>query len=239
MDPNPEPLDLTLQLPRDTYYQLIHTLRAALPPPVTDTPEDLVRRDNAAIAQVAALFPATADEAGLATTYVAANAQAMDSLRLARQYPDDPNFILKFTAQSANMMRQARATWSLLLRVQAERRKREADNAATDRAAWTEHCAIGLMAQALGRAAPDAMAEPPPPVPAAVEDAMPNADPIAEAEHYAVVYPQRAALIRRFGRVPENVSFGPPEDYLVRALVTGRTAVLLALDRTAVAARAP
>jgi hypothetical protein len=239
MDPSPEPLDLTLQLPRDAYYQLIHTLRAALPPPVTDTPEDLVRRDNAAIALVAALFPATADEASLAATYVAANAQAMDCLRLVRQYPDDPNFILKFTARSAGLMREARATWSLLLRVQAERRRREADNAATDRAAWTEHCAIGLMAQALGRAAPGAMVEPPPPpVPAAEEDPTPNADPIAEAEHYAVIYPQRAALIRRLGRVPDNVSFGPPEDYLVRALVTGRTAVLLALDRAAVEARA-
>jgi hypothetical protein len=163
----------------------------------------------------------------------------MDSLRLARQYPGDPNFILKCTARSAGMMREARATRSLLLRVQAERRKREADNAATDRAAWTEHCAIGLMAQALGRAGPGAMVEPPPPpVPAAVEDAMPIADPIAEAEHYAVVYPQRAALIRRRGRVPDNVSFGPPEDYLVRALVTGRTAALLALDRAAVGARA-
>jgi hypothetical protein len=232
MDPSPEPPDLTLQLPRDTYHQLIRTLRAALPPPVTDAPEDLVRRDNAAIAHIAALFPATGDEASLAATYVAANARAMDCLRLAHQYPADPNLILKFTAQSGNMMRQARATWSLLLRVQAERRKREADNAATDRAAWTEHCAIGLMAQALDRAAPEAAAGPlPPTVPAIVDDAAPQPDPIAEAEQYAAIYPQRAALIRRLGRVPDNVTFGPPEDYLVRALVTGRTAVLLALDR--------
>jgi hypothetical protein len=193
MDPSAEPVDLTLQLPRDTYYQLIHTLCAALPLPVTDTPEDLVRRDNAAMAEAAALLPATAAEASLAATYVAAGAQAMDCLRLARQYPGDPNVILKCTAQSAGMMRQARASWSLLLRVQAERRKRDTDNAATDRAAWTEHCAIGLMAQALGRAEPDAAAEPAPPsVPAVVEDAAPQADPIAEAEQYAAIYPQRA-----------------------------------------------
>jgi hypothetical protein len=38
-------------------------------------------------------------------------------------------------------------------------------------------------------------------------------------------------LIRRLGRVPDNVTYGAPEDYLVRALVTGRTTVLLALDR--------
>jgi hypothetical protein len=41
--------DLTLQLPGDVYYQVIHTLRAALPS-ITDAPEDLVHRDNAAIA---------------------------------------------------------------------------------------------------------------------------------------------------------------------------------------------
>jgi hypothetical protein len=181
---------------------------------------------------VAALLPATADEANLAAIYVAAGTQAMQCLRLARQYHGDPNLILKYTAHSASMMRQARATMSLLLRVQAERRKREADNAATDRAAWTEYCAIGLMTQALGRAGPGASAEPPPsPVPAAAEEAMPKADPIAEAEQYALIYPQRAALIRRLGRVPDNVTFGLPEDYLVRELVNGQTPVLLALDR--------
>jgi hypothetical protein len=232
LSPEPEPLDLTLQLPRDTYYQVIHTLRGSLPPPITDSPEDLVRRDNAAMAHVAALLPATADEADLAATYVAANAQAMECLRLARKYHGDPNFILKCTAHSANMMRQARATRSLLQRVQAERRKREADNAATDRAAWTEYCAIGLMAQALGRAELPAAAEPPPPsAPAPKEEAMPKADPIAEAEQYALIYPQRAALIRRLGRVPDDVTFGPPEDYLVRELVNGRSPVLLALDQ--------
>jgi len=46
----PQP-DLTLQLPRDMYYQLIHTICASLPPPITNSPEDRVRRDNAAIAQ--------------------------------------------------------------------------------------------------------------------------------------------------------------------------------------------
>jgi hypothetical protein len=60
-----EPLDLSLQLPRDVHYQAIHTLSTSLPPPISDLPEDLVRRDNAAIAAVAALLPATADEARL------------------------------------------------------------------------------------------------------------------------------------------------------------------------------
>jgi hypothetical protein len=51
MDDRAETPNLTLQLPRDMYYQLVHRLRSALPPPVSDTPEDLARRDNAAIAE--------------------------------------------------------------------------------------------------------------------------------------------------------------------------------------------
>jgi hypothetical protein len=50
MDTPPQPPNPILPLSRDTCYQLVHTLRAMLPPPVTDTPEDLGRRDNAAIA---------------------------------------------------------------------------------------------------------------------------------------------------------------------------------------------
>ncbi|HXA25350.1 MAG TPA: hypothetical protein VNW90_23965 [Acetobacteraceae bacterium] len=50
MDTPPQPPNPILLLSRDTCYQLVHTLRGMLPPPVTDTPEDLARRDNAAIA---------------------------------------------------------------------------------------------------------------------------------------------------------------------------------------------
>ncbi len=148
-----------------------------------------------------------------------------------------PALALKYRAQAATMMRQSQGAVRLLLRVQAARRQIEADSAAADRAAWTEHCATGTMVQALSSALPAFVADPPPPppppqVPPAPE---PKPDPIAEAEEYAVIYPQRAALIRRLGRVPDAVSFGPPEDYLVRALVTGRTPALLALDRQPVA----
>ena len=40
MDAQPLPPDPTLRLPGDTYYQIVHTLRGLLPPPVTDTPEN-------------------------------------------------------------------------------------------------------------------------------------------------------------------------------------------------------
>jgi hypothetical protein len=71
MDPQPPPdrPDLSLQLPRDAYWQLIHTLHTSLPPPLTDTPDDLAHRDNAAIAQVSGLLPANAAEAHLAAQF--------------------------------------------------------------------------------------------------------------------------------------------------------------------------
>jgi hypothetical protein len=229
--------DLSLQLPRDTYYQLVHTLCASLPPPVTDAPEDLARRDNAAIAQVASLLPANADEANLAVQYVATSAQAMVCLRVAREYATaDHAFFLKSNALAVSMMRQARGARSLLLRVQAAREKREADNAATDKAAWTEHCAIGLMADALGRTPPPATAEPPTPSPIPMEEATPQPDPAAEADQYALIYPRRAALIRSLGGLPANCDFGPPSPALVHTIVTGTSPTLRALDSPAEAA---
>jgi hypothetical protein len=237
--PTPEP-DITRLLPRHMYYQVIHTLRATLAP-VSDTPEDLARRDNAAIAQVAALLPANADEANLAALYVAAGAYAMDCLRLARERAPDHVWVLKCGAQAASTMRQARATRSLLLRVQAERQKREADNAAVDNDAWTEHCAIGLMAQALGTEAvggaqPAAMAEPPAPNP--VQTAAKPADIAADAEQYARSHRKRAALIRTLGHLPDKLDFGPLSPQLVAAIVSGSSPVLRSLDTGARQSRA-
>jgi hypothetical protein len=230
----PQP-DLTLQLPRDMYYQVIHTLRGAMPPPVTKSPEDLVRRDNAAIAQVACLLPANADEANIAAQYVAASAQALDCLRLAREFPAGEALILKCSAQAASMMREARAARSLLMRVQALRQKREADHTALDQAAWIEHCAINLMADALGRTPPAPIAEPPPPPVSTPVVSTLQPDPAAEAEQYAIIYPRRAALIRSLGGLPDRLDFGPPAPALVHAIVTGTSPTLRALDRPAAA----
>ena len=44
-------------------------------------------------------------------------------------------------------MREAKSALRLLLKLQEARRKLEADHAACDRLAWTEHAAIGLMAE--------------------------------------------------------------------------------------------
>ena len=64
--------DFASQLTADAYHHLIRTVRQALPPPPGDSPDDLVRRDHAAIARIAALAPANAAEADLAALYVAA-----------------------------------------------------------------------------------------------------------------------------------------------------------------------
>ncbi len=216
----------------DTYWQLVHTLRLTLPRPLTDRPEDLLRRDHAAIARIAALVPANAAEADLAAQFVAASEQWKDCLRLAQAPETTPEWAAKCRAQAIGMMRQSNNALRLLLRLQQARGKREADHAGCDRAGWTEHCAISLMAEALApdprsgeaktaRAAvprePMPQAEPAPVAPPAPADA--GADPAAEAEHYALIYPERAALIRAMGRVPDHAMFDPPDDDVVQALV--------------------
>jgi hypothetical protein len=235
--PTPAPgLDpgLALQLPADTYWHLVHTLRLTLPPPLSGRAEDFSRRDRAAIARVAALAPANAAEAELAAQFVAASEQWKDCLRLAQDAATTPEWAQKCRAQAIGMMRQATSAMRLLQRMQERRRKLEADNAASDRLAWSEHRALALMAEALAaeperKPAPEADPAPAPnPEPGAAE---PAADLIAAAERYAAAYPERAASIRRTGRLPNDVRyFCPPEAALARELITGRTPALAALD---------
>ena len=222
--PSPTPTDIALQLSRDTYYQVVHTLRTSLPSPVTDTPEDADRRDRAVIARIASLLPATPDEANIAAQYVAAGAQALDCQRLARQFPNDPELILKCTAQCASMMRNARSWLNVLLRSQAAREKRDGDSTAAAQAAATERNALALMA--------DALLQTPPAQPA---PAAPTPGPIAEAERYALLHRKRATLIRRLGRLPEKINVGPIPPEIVQALITGTTPILRSLDKTPLA----
>ena len=240
-DPAPEPTDLTLQLPRSTYWQLLHMLRGMLPDPEDDTPEALAYRDHAAIAQVAAMLPANADEAFLAAQCVGARLYGMDCIRDARRLAKtDPMWQRKCAAQGFSAFRESRQARSLLARLQAAREKREKDPAATDRAAWSEHCSIGLMMDALGEAPAVAMPAPvaePPPAAEPAADAEPKRDLAAEAEMYAIMYPRRAKLIRSLGGLPDNPDFGPPDPELVPFIVHGKTPELLALDAELAAAK--
>jgi hypothetical protein len=242
--PEPPPVDPALRLTRDAYYVLVHTLRGTLLPPVIDTPEEVARRDNAAIAQVATMLPANADEAFLAAQCVGARLYGMDCIRLARGFAEtDQMWARKCAAMGNSSLRESRQARSLLARLQAAREKREANSAATDRAAWSEHCTIGLMTDALADAPPAVPAEPPqppqppqPPAPAVAEppaDAKPKRDLADEAELYAIMYPRRARLIRGLGGLPDNPDFGPPDADLVPFIAKGTTPALLELDAEA------
>jgi hypothetical protein len=218
------------ELPRATYYQVVHTLRGLLPPPITATPEGAAHRDHAAIAHVASLLPANPDEANLAAQYVAAGAHALDCLRLTREYPNDTALFVKCTAQSASMMRQARGWRTALQRAQDARRKRGADPVLRDAAAATEHTALGLLADALHQApVPRAAELSPLPDPALPAEKPFN--PVTEAERYAVLHRKRAVLIRRLGRLPDKVNVGWLRPEVVQAIVTGTTPILRALDQ--------
>jgi hypothetical protein len=204
--PTPAPADT---LPSSLHLTLAHTLRQHLPAPMTDSPEDAARRERAAIEHAVSLLPATADEANLVALYVAASAQALDCVRLARLYPNDSAVVLRCTAQGASMMRQARAFRAALDRAQAARRKREA--------------------------APDAVAakaQPPAPEADAAARAAspepPQPNPIAEAERYALHHRKRAVLIRRLGHLPPKFGWLAPA--VVHAVATGTTPLLCGLD---------
>lgn len=53
----------------------------------------------------------------------------------------------------------------------------------------------------------------------------------ADADHYAVLYPRRAWLIRRHGGLPPGCDFGPPDDALLAAIVSGTSRIFRDLDR--------
>lgn len=191
-----------------------------MPAPVSDDPEDLIRRDLAAISRVAGMYPANTEEAHLAAQYVAASAHALDCLRLAGEYATDITRFKQCGAQAAHMMREARGWRNTLQRAQAEREAREASPAVRDAALATERRVLGLLAEALDRAPAAKPAEPPPP----------DDSPIAQAEHYALHHRKRARLIRRFGGVPHRLDFGPLSPELVHTIATGTTPILCALD---------
>ncbi len=141
--------DWTQLLPREAFHEIMLILRSALPPPLTDDPADCARRDRAAMAGVAALLPVTAAEGRLAAQFVAADAWAMDCLRLARERRLEFEVARKCRAQALSLMRESKGALRALLRLQAGRRAMEADDAAANRAAWVEHGALGMMGEAL------------------------------------------------------------------------------------------
>ncbi len=153
-------------LTRDTYYQVIHDLWRALPPPVSDRSEDLLRRDNAAMAVVASLLPADPEQAELACKFVALCAHAKDCLRLVNEHAANLPVATKCRAQALSMMRQACTVRSLLLRIQQGSRKSAAlGDTSANEPAWSDHGIVDRMTEALRQApapSPQAATEGPP-----------------------------------------------------------------------------
>ncbi len=146
--------DWARRLPREAFQEILLILRGALPPPLTNDPAAEIRRDRAAMAAVAALLPENAAEGRLAAQFVAADAWAMDCLRLAVSGECEFEVARKCRAQAMSLMREGKSALRVLLRMQAVRRKIEGDEEAAGRAAWVEHAAARMMAEGLDGALP-------------------------------------------------------------------------------------
>jgi hypothetical protein len=110
-------------LPPSVARHTLYVLTEALPPPITDIREERAARDEAAIAAVAELHPGNAIEARLAARVVAADAHAMDCLRLAGQPGRQPEDGRRCRSQAAAMMRAAQSGLHALRSMQAARAK--------------------------------------------------------------------------------------------------------------------
>jgi len=103
---------------------------------------------------VAALLPTNLAEAKLAALHVAATEHALACYHRAEQPEAHTLSQQKCLALAASLTRQAGSTLRLLQRTQAIRHKTEANQQASNHAAWTEHCALNLMAEVLQQSSP-------------------------------------------------------------------------------------
>jgi len=261
--PDPQPTDTFASLTRDDVQQLVLYFGVHLPPAIGNTADDRAHRDNAALAQVAAMRPANAEEMRLAARYVAAGAQADDQLRQVQLHAANYDRTRQINAQYALMVRTSGGARSLLLRVQTARRRLELDAAACAQGAvlaaagllaWLleTRAALGGRIEAATEAVAEAAAAEAAKVAAAAEAKaaataeaasrgaqrpawpapLPEPPPLSEeeqqrekwliaADRFATVYPMRARLIRRFGKLPDDCGIEPPEPELLEAIRTG------------------
>ncbi len=205
-------------IPHAVTREVFGNLCNSLPPPRTDSAEELADRNETAVAAVAALHPGDAFEAVFAAQIVNANAQAMACCSEAAKPGLTPKEVHYWRGQAAVMMRLMQSGLRTLRRDRAAREKAEAERnpAAMERA--------GYYFRDVSVPAPDAA---PQPAEAATEEA---AAIVAAAETYALAYPRRAARIRAAGGVPKNLDFGLPPEPVMDEIITGTSPALLALD---------
>ena len=169
-----------------------------LPDPAQDTPEQRALRDERAITALAHYIPENAAEAELAADIVAAEFHAKDALRGALRFVNDLAAAERCRRQHALMMRTMHSGLRALLRLQAERHKAE-DAMRPAAMLRAGHLHSGTL-------------PPEPELPPCQPDAMPRYEDMTEAEQYAVIYPDRAAAIRRHGGMPPEAKYPPPDD---------------------------
>ena len=85
----PVSIDPDHLLLRQIHYQVVNSLFHLLPPPLEHTPASRLARNEAAIARVSALRPASADEIEIALHYVLSRAQALDVRGTVREQAGD------------------------------------------------------------------------------------------------------------------------------------------------------
>jgi len=219
-------------LPHAVTYDVLQTLRTTMPPPVTGSPDDLESRVATAMAVVIDYHPRDVAEALLAAQIVACDACGKDALRLAIAPDADADARNRCRAQAAGMFRLAQSGLRSLQRSQALRDKAEdaMHPSAMERAGWWFRDASVPAPEAPPDPADAPQPEParaaPRPPPATDANGEPIFDAIAEAEHYVMIYPDRAALIRAHGGLPRPLTFGPPEPAIVDAIVRGASPAL-------------
>jgi len=135
--------DTLSQLPADLYRYTLETFRAALPRPISDSPELL----QAAIDKVAAMQPATTTEANRAAIFIVFAEQSKDCLRHAEQPGIPLKLAYKCRATALSLMRNSQNALRNLLDLQAARRKLEADPVAHARAEAEKQCMYELLSQ--------------------------------------------------------------------------------------------
>jgi hypothetical protein len=120
-------------------------------------------------------------------------------------------------------MRLMQSGLRALQRTQAMRQKAEAEMhpEAMERAGWWfRDASVAAPEPAAARAA----------APDPVAYAEPATSGLTDAEHYALVYPEPAALIRAGRGVPDRLTFCPPEPEILKALVNGTSPILRAIN---------
>jgi hypothetical protein len=178
----PEEFDFTYLLPTDAYHP--RRRHITLPPSVANTPEDLARRDNAAVASPVL---ACSGKATLPSSSSAPEPPGDGLPRVAWDPAMAPELALESRAQAGSMMRQSQGAIRLLRRIQVARNRIEADTVAAEPVARTKHSAAGLMTQALPGTPPvvEVNLPPSPPASTPAQEAEPKFDPIAATDEYA------------------------------------------------------